>query len=205
MGHDMVARAKPDPLQHRAQSRGRPNHAILEQIHVRQVPRPRQMAAAGTVARILAGQLRARPRIEYMRATVELIPQRLPVDQPDRPDPGIARKSPEAAGVAGSSPVADARTGQPPFRMTAFRPYELPPNWALPRFAWIWSVTGFSPEGESTRCKMEDERALFFSWVPHCGGDASRCGEPAHHSRERELRRSLPKLWPAEPGRAQPL
>jgi len=76
---------------------------------------------------------------------------------------------------------------------------------ALPRFAWIWSVTGFSPEGESTRCKMEDERALFFSWVPHCGGDASRCGEPAHHSRERELRRSLPKLWPAEPGRAQPL
>ena len=82
---------------------------------------------------------------------------------------------------------------------------ELPPDWALPRFAWIWSVTGFSPEGESTRCKMEDERALFFSWVPHCGGDASRCGEPAHHSRERELRRSLPKLWPAEPGRAQPL
>ena len=63
-------------------------------------------------------------------------------------------------------------------------------------------VTG---EGEGTRCKMEDERALFFSWVPHCGGDASRCGEPAHHSRERELRRSLPKLWPAKPGRAQPL
>ena len=63
MGHNMVARAKPDPLQHRAQSRSRPNHAILEQIRVRQVPRPWQMAAAGTIARVLAGELRARPRI----------------------------------------------------------------------------------------------------------------------------------------------
>ena len=60
-------------------------------------------------------------------------------------------------------------------------------------------------EGGGPRCKMEDERSLFFSWVPHCGGDASRCGGPAHHSRETELRRSLPKLWPAEFGRAQPL
>src|SRR3954447_6506552 len=65
--------------------------------------------------------------------------------------------------------------------------------------------TGFSPEGEGTRCKMEDERALFFSRVPHCGSDASRCCEPTHHNRETELRRSLPKLLPAEPGRAQPL
>ena len=36
MSYDMVARAKPDPLQHRPQSRGRPNHAIVEQVHVRQ-------------------------------------------------------------------------------------------------------------------------------------------------------------------------
>ena len=79
MGHNMVARAKPDPLQHRAQSRGRPNHAIIEQVHVRQVPRPWQMAAAGTIARVLAGEFRARPRIEHMRATVQLIPQSLPV------------------------------------------------------------------------------------------------------------------------------
>ena len=85
MGHNMVARAEPGPLQHRAQSRSRPNHAILEQIHVRQVPRPWQMAAAGTIARVLAGELRARPRIEHMRTTVELIPQSLPVDQPDWP------------------------------------------------------------------------------------------------------------------------
>jgi hypothetical protein len=56
----MVARAKPDPLQHRAQSRGRPNHAILEQVHVRQMPRPWQMPAAGTIARVLASELRAR-------------------------------------------------------------------------------------------------------------------------------------------------
>ena len=41
-----VARAKPDPLQHRAQSRGRPNRAILEEIDVRQAPRSWQMAAA---------------------------------------------------------------------------------------------------------------------------------------------------------------
>ena len=37
-------------------------------------------------------------------------------------------------------------------------------------------------EDEGTWCKMEDERALFSSWVPHCNGDASGCGEPAHHS-----------------------
>jgi hypothetical protein len=63
MGHNMVARAKPDPLQHRAQSRRRANHAIFEQIHVRQVPGPWQMAAAGTIARVLASELRARPRV----------------------------------------------------------------------------------------------------------------------------------------------
>ena len=84
MGHNMVARAKPDPLQHRAQSRRRANHAIFEQIHVRQVPGPWQMSAAGTIARVLAGELRARPRVEHMRAPVELIPQSLTVDQPDR-------------------------------------------------------------------------------------------------------------------------
>jgi hypothetical protein len=43
------------------------------------------MAATGTITRVLAGELRARPRIEHMRATVELIPQSLAVDQPDRP------------------------------------------------------------------------------------------------------------------------
>ena len=32
----------------------------------------------------LAGEFRARPRIEHMRATVELIPQHFPVNQPDR-------------------------------------------------------------------------------------------------------------------------
>ena len=85
MGHNMVARAKPDPLQHRAQSRGRPNRAILEEIDVRQAPRSWQMAAARAIARVLAGELRARPRIEHMRTTVELIPQSLPVDQPDWP------------------------------------------------------------------------------------------------------------------------
>ena len=85
MGHDMVAGAKSDPLQHRAQRRRRPNHAILDQVHMRQVTRPRQMAATGTITRVLAGELRARPRIEHMRATVELIPQSLAVDQPDRP------------------------------------------------------------------------------------------------------------------------
>ena len=85
MRHDMIARAKPDPLQHRAQSRGRPHHAILHQVDVRQVPCPGQMAAAGTIARVLAGELRSRPRIEHMCPTVELIPQSLPVDQPDRP------------------------------------------------------------------------------------------------------------------------
>jgi hypothetical protein len=81
----MIARAKPNPLQHRAQRRRRPNHAVLEQITVRQVPRAWEMAAAGAIARILASELRARPRIEHMRPTVELIPQRLQVDQPDRP------------------------------------------------------------------------------------------------------------------------
>ena len=85
MGHNMVTWAKPDPLQHRAQSRGGPNHAILEQIHVRQVSRPGEMAAAGAIARVLAGELRARPRIKHVGATVELIPQSLPVDQTDRP------------------------------------------------------------------------------------------------------------------------
>ena len=85
MGHNMVTRAKPDPLQHRAQSRGRPNHPILEQIHVRQVSRPGEMAAAGAIVRVLASELRARPRIKHVGATVELIPQSLPVDQTDRP------------------------------------------------------------------------------------------------------------------------
>src|SRR4029077_11654231 len=94
MGHDMVARAKPDPLQHRAQNRSRPNHAILDQVHMRQVPRPRQMAAAGTIARILARELRARPRIEYLCTAVELLAYILAVDQPARPGP---RHRPEAA------------------------------------------------------------------------------------------------------------
>ena len=85
MGHDMVTRAKPNPFQHRAQSRGGPNHPILEQIHVRQVPRPGQMAAAGAIARVLARELGTRPRIKHVGATVELILQSLPVDQPDRP------------------------------------------------------------------------------------------------------------------------
>ena len=76
---------QPDPLQHRAQNRRRPNHAILKPIRVRQVPSPWQMAAAGTIARVLSGELCARPRIEHMRATVELIPQSLPVDEPYRP------------------------------------------------------------------------------------------------------------------------
>jgi len=76
MGHDMVAGAKSDPLQYRAQRRRRPNHAILDQVHMRQVTRPRQMAATGTITRVLAGELRARPRIEHMRATVELIPSK---------------------------------------------------------------------------------------------------------------------------------
>lgn len=80
----MIARAEPDPLQHRVQSCGRANHAVLQQVHMRQVPGPRQMAAAGAIARVLAGEFRARPRIEHMRATVELIPQRFPVNQPDR-------------------------------------------------------------------------------------------------------------------------
>jgi hypothetical protein len=84
MGHDVVAGAKPDTLQHCAQVRRRAKNAILEQVCVRQVPRPGQMAAAGAIARVLAGELRARPRIEYMRATVELIPQSLTVDQPNR-------------------------------------------------------------------------------------------------------------------------
>jgi hypothetical protein len=122
MGHDMVARAKPDPLQHRAQGRGRSNHAVLDQVHVRQVPRSRQVAAAGTIARVLAGEFCARPRIVDLRATVELIPQTLPVDQPDRPDPGTARKLPAEGAAAGGSPAADARTGQPPFSMAAFKP-----------------------------------------------------------------------------------
>jgi hypothetical protein len=51
---------------------------------MRQVPGPGQMAAAGAIARVLAGEFRARPRIEHMRATVELIPQGFPVNQPDR-------------------------------------------------------------------------------------------------------------------------
>jgi hypothetical protein len=42
------------------------------------------MAAAGAIARVLAGEFRARPRIEHMRTTVELIPQGFPVNQPDR-------------------------------------------------------------------------------------------------------------------------
>ena len=60
MGHDMVSGAKPGPLQHRAQHWSRPHHAILKQIRVRQVPCTRQMAAAGTIARVLAGELTAR-------------------------------------------------------------------------------------------------------------------------------------------------
>ena len=84
MGHDMIARAEPDALQHRAQSCGRPNHAVLQQVHMRQVPGSGQMAAAGAVPRVLAGEFGACPRIEHMRATVELIPQRYPVNQPDR-------------------------------------------------------------------------------------------------------------------------
>ena len=84
-GSHMVARAKPDSLQHRAQNRGRPNHAILDQVHVRQVPRPWQMAASGTIARVLARELRARPRIEYMRAAVQLTLEGLPIDQTNRP------------------------------------------------------------------------------------------------------------------------
>src|SRR5207248_8663995 len=87
MGHDMVARTKSGPLQHCTQSRCRPNHAILDQVHVRQVPRPGKMAAAGTIARVLAGELGAGPRIEDMRPTVELIPQRLRSTSPAGPDP----------------------------------------------------------------------------------------------------------------------
>ena len=85
MGHDMVARAKPDPLQHSTQNRSRLNQAILEQIHMRQVPRPWQMAAAGTITRVLASELGTCPRIEHMRPAVELISQSLSVDQPNRP------------------------------------------------------------------------------------------------------------------------
>jgi hypothetical protein len=122
MGHDMVSRAKPGLLQHRAHSPGRPNRAVFDQVDVRQVPSPRQMAAAGAIARVLTGELRTCPCIEHLRATVELIPQSLPVDQPYGPDPGTARKPPEDAATALGSSAADASTGQPPFRMTAFRP-----------------------------------------------------------------------------------
>jgi hypothetical protein len=82
MGHDVVAGAKPDPFQHCAQRGSLTNHPIIE---MRQVPGLWQMAAAGTIARVLAGELRACARIEDMRTAVKLIPQRLPVDQPDRP------------------------------------------------------------------------------------------------------------------------
>ena len=51
---------------------------------MRQVPGSGQMAAAGAIARVLAGEFHACARIEHMRATVELIPQRVPVNQPDR-------------------------------------------------------------------------------------------------------------------------
>ena len=69
MGHDMVAEAKSDPLQHRAQRRRRPNHAILDQVHMRQVTRPRQMAATGTITRVLA----ERSKVGHRRALAERI------------------------------------------------------------------------------------------------------------------------------------
>src|SRR5436305_13830361 len=81
--YDRPGQPRPAPASRAAPEPAEPR--LFEQIHVRQVPRPGKMAAAGTIARVLAGELGAGPRIEDMRPTVELIPQSLPVDQPDRP------------------------------------------------------------------------------------------------------------------------
>src|SRR6266404_5554316 len=70
MGYDVIARAEADPLQHGAQSRRRTNHAILEQIGMRQMSGTREMPAASPVAHVLSGELGARAGVEHMRVAV---------------------------------------------------------------------------------------------------------------------------------------
>jgi len=83
MGHDVIARAEADPIQHGAQNRRRANDAILQQIGVREMPGTREMPAAGPVAHVLSRELGARAGVEHMCVTVELTLEGLPIDQTD--------------------------------------------------------------------------------------------------------------------------
>ena len=122
MGHDVIAGAETHSLQHGSQNRCRTNHAIVQQIGMRQMPRARKMPAARTVSRVLSGELRARAGVEHMRVAVELTLEGLPIDQTDRTAPGNARKRPLEGATLAGRPVAEESAGQPPFRMTALTP-----------------------------------------------------------------------------------
>ena len=85
VGHDVIARAEPHLLKHGTQCWRRPNNAIIQQIDMRQMPGAREMAAAGPLAHVLAGELGAGARVEHMRFAVQLTLEGLPINQSDGP------------------------------------------------------------------------------------------------------------------------
>jgi hypothetical protein len=49
MGHNVIARAEPDPLQHGSQCQCRTNNAIVQQIGMRQMAGAREMPATAAL------------------------------------------------------------------------------------------------------------------------------------------------------------